>query len=70
MFQMTGKISVKIKKYEGEAKQGLIIDPLEFKLAYNSFKFLKRRVRTNFVLDGGKRYKKTLNGKKISQLIA
>ena len=64
MFQMTGKIKVKIKKYEGEAKEGLIIDPLEFKLADNFFKFLKRRVRTNFVLDGGKRYKKTLKWKK------
>ena len=26
MFQMTGKIKVKIKKCEGEAKEGLIID--------------------------------------------
>ena len=63
MFQMTGKIKVKIKKYEGEAKQGLI-DPLEFKLADNFFKFIKRRVRTNFVLDGGKKFKKTLKWKK------
>ena len=57
MFQMTGKIKVKRNKCEGEAKEGLIIDPLEFKLASNFFKFLKKRTRTNFILDN-KRFKK------------
>ena len=64
MFQMTGKIKVRIKKYEGEAKEGLIIEPLEFKLADYFFKFLKRKVRTNFILEGEKRFKKALKWKK------
>ena len=64
IFQMTGKIKLRIKKYEGEAKEGLIIEPLEFKLADYFFKFLKRKVRTNFILEGEKRFKKTLKWKK------
>ena len=61
---MTGKIKLRINKYEGEAKEGLIIEPLEFKLADYFFKFLKRKVRTNFILEGEKRFKKTLKWKK------